>query len=79
MATTVRHSPFGSQVPRYRGGPLDVIGSVEKSPFGNLVLRAGTQTLSSTGEDGWEQRLHIVLTPTEVEDFISLIRETLSE
>lgn len=42
-------------------GRTGVIGEVDKSASGNLILRAG----HTLGDAGWEQTEHIVLTPAE--------------
>ncbi|MFJ1700460.1 hypothetical protein ACIOHC_36315 [Streptomyces sp. NPDC088252] len=47
---------------------LGVIGAIEKSNAGNTVLRVGNHT---SGESGWVQAAHVVLTPAEREKLIA--------
>lgn len=50
-----------------------VIGGVEASVSGNIVLRVGRENR----EGGWRKTEHVVLTPTEAEDLINQLDELL--
>lgn len=54
---------------------FDVIGQVDTSPCGNLILRIGH---TSVGEDSWEFIAHVTLTPAEVEAFIADIKAKMT-
>lgn len=61
--------------PPYLGHTLDIIGQVETSAAGNLVLRIG-----SVNEDGsWTQDKHVVLTPAEWTAFLTEASEKMDQ
>jgi hypothetical protein len=56
---------IGNTIERSIYHPLaDVIGSVEVSGAGNVILRAGRE---NEAHGSWSQMLHIVLTPDEAD------------
>lgn len=67
--------PYGFEVPNHGHGPRGVIGTPERSPAGNLVLRVGQDNL---GQRGWRQTEHVVLTPDEARDFLAACERTLA-
>lgn len=68
--------PLGKEVPASQYKPLrDLIGGLERSQTGNLIIRAGTEL----EEGGWERNLHIVLNEDEVRDLISGIHDLFPE
>jgi hypothetical protein len=68
-------SVLGTDVPRSEYKPLaDVIGEVERSAFGNVVLRIGQEVQP---RNGWHQTAHVVLTPAEAGELINAIERAL--
>lgn len=65
--------PLGKEVEASKYKPLrDVIGGLERSQTGNLIIRAGTE-LEPGGS--WERKLHIVLNEDEARDLMSGIED----
>ncbi len=58
---------------------VGVIGKVERSHSGNVILRAGELLKSNGVPMGWTQTLHIVLEPDEAETLVALIRGQLDQ
>ncbi len=56
---------YGDETPRGFYNPENDVIAVDPEPSaaGNIILRAGTTIVGH----GWEQRLHIVLTPAEAQ------------
>jgi hypothetical protein len=54
-----------------------VIGKVEVSSAGNIILRAGV-TNEGGLRTGWHQTLHIVLTPDEARETVREINRNLT-
>ena len=61
------NDPDIADSPYYRG---HIIGQLEQSAAGNLVIRAGEQ---NQGGKSWMQTLHIVLTPEEARELVRQI------
>jgi hypothetical protein len=57
---------YGLQIPKsvVSTPERSVIGPVESSQAGNIILRVGREQ-----SHGWSQREHVVLTPREAFDF----------
>jgi hypothetical protein len=65
---------YGLSIPRGNFGPRGVIGAVEQSVAGNIVLHAGRE---NHGCEGWTKTEHIVMEPEEARELIAeLIRTT---
>jgi hypothetical protein len=59
---------------------VGVIGRVERSHSGNVILRAGDLLKGHGGfPKGWTQTLHIVLDPGEVLDLMSRLQGQLDQ
>lgn len=56
---------------------LSVIGGIERSGAGNLILRIGRNRWPYAGQ-GWEQTEHVVLTPEEAARFLGECSEVLT-
>lgn len=66
---------YGSQVEGSEWRPLrSVIGQVETTGSGNIVLRVGRELAR---DSGWEQTEHVVLTPAEAAALIDELRSAL--
>lgn len=62
---------YGTKVDRSIYHPLaDVIGQVETSQAGNVVLRVGQEVAP---HNGWHQTAHVVLTPDEARALAALL------
>lgn len=67
---------YGTNVgPGYMGRPRDLIGSVENTPNGNVILRVGEENPGGT----WPQTGHVVLTPEEALAFADRLRAAVIE
>lgn len=66
---------YGNKVERYKDQPNDVIGKIERSMTGNLILRIG-----SINPDGhsWCQDKHVVLVPGEIEQFLNEVNSVMT-
>jgi Fe-S cluster assembly iron-binding protein IscA len=62
---------YGWDIPCIQRTQRDVIAQPEKSAGGNTMLRVGT---ALPGDNGWEQKLHVVLTPAETAEFIDALK-----
>ncbi len=56
---------YGNQVPKYQGAARDVIGFIDHSGAGNVVLGVGHEL-----EKGWSKTAHIVLNRDEAASLI---------
>jgi hypothetical protein len=67
---------YGLEVERSEYHPRrDLIGGIDRTPSGNIVLRVGREL--GTGQ-GWESTGHIVMTTPEVGAFIESLRSALN-
>lgn len=71
---------YGKQVQRYGREPRSVLGRLERSPAGNVVLRVGRELEHADGTPaGWEQSEHVVLTPNEAHELIADLARLLED
>lgn len=72
---TTKNRTYGMTGSTYGGRPASVVGRIETSIAGNLILRVG-QTVE-TG--GWTQTEHVVMTAAEALAFADAIRAAITE
>lgn len=74
---------YGTQTERSPFGNRGVIGDVDLSPYGNVILRVGhaNDGHGTTGDDGssWEQTEHVVLDPTEALEFATELLQVATQ
>ena len=68
-------SIYGTKVTRSEYRPVaDVIGQIERSDVGNVVIRVGQEV---SPHNGWHQTAYVVLTPAEAGLLINEIERAL--
>ena len=65
--------------PHERWVRLGVIGRVERSHSGNVVIAAGTAQMDRGRVNGWVKDVHIVLDPSEALELIGRIQGQLDQ
>lgn len=55
-------------------GPRGIVARPERSASGNIVLRCGNDLVGG----GWQQSVHVVLTPEEAAEFIAALQEQMA-
>lgn len=68
---------LGREVKSYLDYAKSVIGSVERSIAGNVIIRVGAEAKENLPAEGWHQTEHIVLTPSEATELILAVAEQI--
>jgi hypothetical protein len=76
MSDSTEIKTWGWDIPASQFGPRGVIARPERSATGNIILRVGT---AFPGDNGWEQTVHVVLTPTEARQFLHALTTEVLE
>ncbi len=65
--------PLGTEVQASITGQRDVIGGIDVTGTGNIVLRIGRSSDAGDRFSSWSQTAHVVLTVDEANDLVNYI------